>query len=201
MKIILGTAHGSNVAGKRSPDGRLLEYRYSREIVARVEKALQAEGYDVTVDLRQDYEPSLAVRVQMVNNLCRKYGARNCCYVSIHVNAAGCGGWYGASYWTVWTSRGQTQGDKLARALYDAACNRLRPLGKMVRGDWGDGDPDFEANFYVLRKTLCAAALTENMFMDCRADVDWLLTEEGKQAIVDLHVEGIKKYVNEQLKA
>ena len=35
--IILGTAHGSNTPGKRSPDGRLREYKWSREIVAMVE--------------------------------------------------------------------------------------------------------------------------------------------------------------------
>ena len=32
MLVILGTAHGSNVKGKRSPDERLLEYKWSREM-------------------------------------------------------------------------------------------------------------------------------------------------------------------------
>lgn len=196
MKIILGTAHGSNVAGKRSPDGRLREYQYSREIVGRVEKALLAEGYDVVVDLRQDYEPSLAFRVRVVNNLCDQYGTKNCFYVSIHVNAAGMGEWKNASFWTVWTSRGQTRGDVLANCLYNAACDVLRPMGKSVKGEWSDGDADYEANFYVLKHTKCAAALTENFFQDCRKDVDWLLSEEGKQAIVDVHVQGIQNYIN-----
>lgn len=195
MKIILGTAHGSNVAGKRSPDGRLREYQYSREIVGRVEKALLAEGYDVIVDLKQDYEPSLTFRVNCVNNLCARYGAKNCLYVSIHVNAAGMGEWKTASFWTVWTSRGQTQGDKLARCLYDAAARIFPSLGKSVKGDWSDGDPDYEAGFAVLKKTKCAAALTENFFQDNRKDVDFLLSEEGKQAVVDVHVQGIKDYI------
>lgn len=195
--VILGTAHGSNIKGKRSPDGRLLEYQWSRDIVFRIEKELQSRGYDVTVDLRQEYEPSLAFRIQVVNNLCRRYGARNCLYVSIHVNAAGMGDrWMDVSYWSVWTSRGKTRGDELARCLYDAACERLRPLGKTVKGDYRDGDPDFEAGFAVLRQTQCAAALTENFFQDSRADVDWLLSEEGRQAIVDTHVNGIMKYID-----
>lgn len=31
--IILGTAHQKSILGKCSPDGRLKEYKYSREIV------------------------------------------------------------------------------------------------------------------------------------------------------------------------
>ena len=194
--IILGTAHGSNTPGKRSPDGRLREFRWSREIVSMVEERLKADGYDVTVDLRQDFEPSLAFRVKAVNNMCTKYGAKNCCYVSIHVNAAGMGDkWMNASYWTVWTSRGQTRGDKLATAIWNAA-RELMPDKTKVKADWRDGDADYESNFYVLTKTQCAACLTENFFQDNRDDIEFLLSEEGKQAIVDVHVKGIESYLN-----
>lgn len=33
MKIILDNGHGRETAGKCSPDGRLLEYAYTRELV------------------------------------------------------------------------------------------------------------------------------------------------------------------------
>ena len=33
MKILIDNGHGSNTKGKRSPDGRLMEYAYTREIV------------------------------------------------------------------------------------------------------------------------------------------------------------------------
>ena len=194
--IILGTAHGSNTPGKRSPDGRLREFRYSREIVSRVEEALKEKGYDVAVDLKQDYEPSLSFRVAVVNNLCKKYGAKNTCYVSIHVNAAGMGDkWMNASYWTVWTSRGQTRGDKLATCIWKVAREKL-PNNMAAKADWRDGDADYESNFTVLAKTNCAAALTENLFQDNKENVDWLLSEEGMQTITDIHVQGIENYVN-----
>lgn len=194
--IILGTAHGSNTPGKRSPDGRLREFRYSREIVSRVEEALKEKGYDVTVDLRQDYEPSLSFRVAAVNNLCKKYGAKNTCYVSIHVNAAGMGDkWMNASYWTVWTSRGQTRGDKLATCIWQVAREKL-PNNMAAKADWKDGDADYESNFTVLAKTNCAAALTENLFQDNKENVDWLLSEEGMETITAIHVQGIENYVN-----
>lgn len=194
--IILGTAHGSNTPGKRSPDGRLLEYKYSREIVGRVEAKLLKLGYNVAVDLRQDYEPNLGFRVNIVNNLCKK--AKNAIYVSIHVNAASNGQWKNASYWTVWTSRGQTNGDKLATCLWKAAKEFL-PNKEKVKADWRDGDEDYEENFYVLRNTKCPACLTENLFQDNRADVDWLLSDEGKKTITDIHVKGIVEYIKSDL--
>ena len=191
--VILGTAHGSNTPGKRSPDGRLREYAWSREIVTRVEKELKERGYNVAVDLRQDYEPSLAFRVKAVNNLCAK--ARNALYVSIHINAAGRGDkWYDASYWTVWTSRGQTAGDKLATCMWEAA-KELLPGREKVKADWKDGDADYESDFYVLKHTDCPACLTENLMQDNKSDVDWLLSDEGKRVMTEIHVRGIENYI------
>ena len=46
MKILIDNGHGSNTPGKRSPDGRFLEYRYTREIAAAVVQHLQYRGYD-----------------------------------------------------------------------------------------------------------------------------------------------------------
>lgn len=190
--VILGTAHGENTPGKRSPDGRLREYKWSREICERVETELKAKGYNVVVDLRQAYEPSLSFRVGVVNNLCAKYG--DCIYVSIHINAAGMGDWKTASYWTVWTSRGQTKGDRLATCIWEAA-KELLPNKAKVKADWRDGDADYEENFYVLKHTNCPACLTENLMQDNREDVEWLMSEEGKRVMTEIHVNGIIKYL------
>ena len=194
--IILGTAHGSNTPGKRSPDGRLREYAWSREVVSMIETELKAKGYHVEVDLRQDYEPGLALRISIVNNLCTTYGVENCLYVSVHLNAAGMGDkWINASYWTVWTSLGQTKGDKLATCIWNAA-NLLLPNKQKVKADWRDGDVDYEKNFYVLKKTSCPACLTENLMQDNKTDVEWLMSDEGKRIITDIHVKGIINYIN-----
>ena len=47
----------------------------------------------------------------------------------------------------------------------------------------------------MVRGTKCAACLTENLFQDNREDVDYLLSEAGREAIITLHVEGIKAYI------
>ena len=47
----------------------------------------------------------------------------------------------------------------------------------------------------ICRETLCPAVLTENLFQDNRQDVDYLLSPAGKAAIVQLHFDGITKYL------
>lgn len=97
--------------------------------------------------------------------------------------------------WEAWTSKGQTMGDKLADCLYDAA-EKYLPAGTKIRTDLTDGDRDKEGNLAVVRGTKCAACLTENLFQDNREDVDYLLSEAGREAIITVHVEGIKSYVD-----
>ncbi len=228
--VMLGTAHLATTPGKRSPDGQFRECVYSREIVALVAEQLKAKGFRVLVD----YEPlgpcaemkaatakaeqskELTWRANWVNRNCQKYGTRKCLYVPIHVNAAGSGGqWLSAGGWCCYTSVGQTQGDKLADCLYQAAQVHLagykqlledgKKTGaydgrqKYIRTDASDGDPDMEANFAVLAKTNCAAALTENLFQDNRSDVAYLSSVEGRAAIVAIHVDGITRYIEEVL--
>ena len=68
-------------------------------------------------------------------------------------------------------------------------------LRTRIRTDYSDGDPDFEAAFYILKHTYCAAVLTENGFQDSELSLNFLQSNEGKRAIVALHVEGIIDYI------
>lgn len=52
------------------------------------------------------------------------------------------------------------------------------------------------SSLYICKHTNCPAVLTENLFQDNREDVDYLLSDAGKQAIVRLHVKGIIDYLN-----
>ena len=194
MKILIDNGHGQETAGKRSPDGRLLEWSYNREIARRVVTSLLSLGIDAELLVPEDEDISLAERCRRVNLLCSQLGTCNVALVSIHVNAAGRGDkWYNAEGWCCYTSPGQTAGDLLANHLCQAALQNLP--GHRMRFDYTDGDADQEAAFYILRHTACAAALTENGFMDCHRSCDFLLSDEGKATIVQLHVDGILSYV------
>lgn len=199
IKIILGTAHLSSTPGKRSPDGKFREYAYSRKVCREVAKRLREAGVDCVIDYLDDDMPGLTSsqelvkRVQIVNTIAKK---SNCLYVSIHVNASAKSGWDKATGFSIYTSPGETKSDILATDIFDEATKLLKPIGKSLRKDISDGDPDFEENFYVLRKTICPAVLTENFFQNSKEDVEWLESEEGFEAIVSYHVNGILKYLS-----
>lgn len=89
--------------------------------------------------------------------------------------------------------KGQTESDKLAECLCEAAINNFP--GRRIRTYMSDGDRDWEENFYILRKSWCPAVLTENFFLDSRSDVEYLQSRAGKQAVVDTHAEGIIEYL------
>ncbi len=78
IHIILDNGHRVNTKGKRSPDGRLLEYAYSRLIVKRIQAALSTRGYKVHVLVPEDADVALGQRCARANALCDLYGKRNC---------------------------------------------------------------------------------------------------------------------------
>jgi N-acetylmuramoyl-L-alanine amidase len=195
MKILIDNGHGSNTPGKCSPGGRLKEYAYAREIAIRLEAELRKKGIDAERIVKEEIDVPLSERCRRAN----EYKANDTILVSIHCNAAGSGSeWMQPRGWEAWTSAGQTKADKLADSLY-AAAERLLPDMK-IRKDMSDGDADKESGFYILKHTKCPAVLTENLFQDNKEDVDFLLSEEGKRAIVDLHVQGIVNYLNNSKK-
>ena len=195
MLILIDNGHGHNTPGKRSPDGQFREPFYNREIARRVVSNLRDRGLDAELLVPEDDDISLAERVRRVNAACFLLGKQNVILVSIHVNAAGNGSkWLNATGWSVYTCKGQTASDMLAECLCQAAIKNFP--GRRIRTDMSDGDMDWEEGFYILRKSLCVAVLTENFFMDSISDLEYLQSRAGKQAVVDTHVEGIVEYLS-----
>lgn len=204
--ICLDNGHGENTPGKRSPwsaskvppELPFREYLYCREIVSRLAKVLNDEGYPVYIVTPEDNDIELKERGKRINDVVAeaKVNGMHTISISIHNNAAGKGdAWKEAYGWSVWTTRGQNNSDKLAQCLFDAATEILPPLGQKTRHDISDGDDDYEDNFAMCRIPNCPAVLTENMFQDCIKEVEFLLTEEGKNAIVEIHRRGIVKFI------
>ena len=194
MKIFIDNGHGQFTPGKRSPDGQFREYHYNRLLACRITSRLQSLGYDSELLVPEDDDISLKERCRRVNAWCLIHGAKNALCISIHFNAHGNGSrWTQACGWSIYTSKGQTAADQLATCLCNAALKNF--TGHRMCFDWSDGDPDQEAGFYILKHTLCPAVLTESFFMDNRADLAFLQSRAGKQAIIDTHIEGIKDYL------
>lgn len=194
MKILIDPGHGRNTPGKCSPDGRFREYQYTREIAAAVVARLQALGHDAEILVPEFEDIPLSERVRRVNAWCRRLGKDHVVLVSVHVDAAGSDGkWHTATGWSCYTSPGQTAGDRLADCLYRAAEKHLQ--GHKIRTDYSDGDPDKEAGFYILNRTKCPAALVECGFMDNKESLQFLVSPEGRKAIISVIVGGILEFI------
>ena len=192
MKILIDNGHGVNTSGKQSPDGRLREYAYAREIAKRVVNCLRCRGYDAERIVTEDEDISLSMRCKRVNDICRKLGSKNVMVVSIHNNAAGADGkWHNARGFSAHVGlNASARSKKLAAFLWDEAIrldlkgNRAVPVERYI-----------SQNLAICRDTLCAAVLTENLFYDNKDDMEFLLSEEGKQKITELHVNSIINYI------
>lgn len=196
MKIIIDNGHGIDTPGKCSPDGKYKEYKWAREIASAIVEALEKRGYPAQLLVPGENDMPLAERVNKVNGMCARLGADNVLLVSIHSNASGNGQWMKARGWSAYTTKGQTKSDELATCLYNEAGANL--AGQQIRKDMSDGDPDWEADFYILKKTRCAAVLTENFFHDNQYDLAYMTSSEGRHAIVNTHVNGIINYINKR---
>lgn len=192
MVILIDNGHGENTAGKRSPDGRLREYKYAREIAAEVVKRLKTMDYNAQRLVTEDNDIPLSVRCKRANDICKHFGASNVLVVSIHCNAAGADGkWHDARGWQACVSlNASAKSKQLASYLFDAAQTQgLRMRSPKPGQKW------WAQNLAICRDTNCPAVLTENLFQDNLADVDFLLSDEGCEAIVNLHVNGIINFI------
>lgn len=192
MKILLDNGHGKETAGKRSPDGRLKEWQWTREIAKMLEERLIGLGYDAERIVPEDNDVYLGERCRRVNAVCDKVGIKNVCLVSIHVNAVGKGDrWYKIS--------------GFSSHIYKYAGNKSRQLAQMLFNEAEASglkgtlntpvDRYWASDFYILKKTKCCAVLTENLFQDNMSDVDFLLSDQGKNVIVNIHLKAIINYI------
>lgn len=189
---LLDAGHGGVIkgipqtAGKRSPDwekGILYEGVSNRDILARLKEHLRKEGItfiDITPEVK---DVSLRTRVNRINAIASSHP--KCIVISLHSDAFVD---EGASGWAAWTSRGETASDRIATVFYDYA----KKSKFKTRTNYSDGDKDQEANFYILRKTICPAVLIENFFMTNKKDYLFLKSEKGKNAIARSHFNAIK---------
>lgn len=215
--ILIDNGHGIDTAGKCSPDKTLREWAWTREVAQLIVEGLTERGYDARRLVTEPTDISLGERARRANAICDANGTKNVLLVSVHCNAAGADGkWKSAGGWCAYTSPGTTKADTLATFLYESAQNRLANYiagfstakangnydGKQrpIRTDYSDGDPDYEAKFYILTKTKCPAVLTENLFQDNKADTTYLLSTEGKRTLALAHIEGIIAYIKAQPK-
>lgn len=191
MIVLIDNGHGVETPGKRSPDGRLREYAYTREIADRVLSKLQNEGIEAIRIVPEVEDISLKERVERVNKIYAETGKKTI-LISIHCNAMGDGSkWESARGWSVFVGKNVTQKSKqLACELAQMA------LTKEVKVRQPSPQVSYwTTDLYICQKTNCPVVLVENFFQDNKEDVDFLLSEKGKQLVTDIQVKGITNYM------
>lgn len=195
--IIVDNGHGTRQymkGSKQSPDGSLYEGEWAREIATMLVSRLKELGLNAHLLVPENQDISLSTRCKRANQIYKENGKKGF-LISIHINAAGADGkWHNATGWSSWVApKSSNNSKKLAKILYDEASKRGLKGNRSV-----PSEKYWVGNFAIVRDTNCPAVLTENLFQDNKKEVEYLLSPEGKKAIVDLHVDGILKYLNEQ---
>lgn len=220
--ILVDAGHGVDTPGKRSPDASLglmdspyyfREYAWARKCAAGIVSVLTFEGYNAVLLVPEPNDVPLKERTRRIKKYCAIYGAENVIVLSIHNNAAKSDKkWHDARGLAIYTSPGKTLSDTLATYIYNAAVEELtkrtygHPYGntfgpedgrqKPIRSDWSDGDPDYEAAFWMLSQHPAIAVLVEHMFQDTKKDVAWLKSDEGLGSCIHFNVEAVEKFVD-----
>lgn len=189
--VLIDNGHGSDTPGKCSPDGTLREWAWTRECAAMVVAGLRAHGIEAHLLTKETWDVPLSERVRRVNAWCSKTGASNVCVVSIHVNAAGGDRkWHDARGFLAFVSPNASKGSRRLASLIAGEAVSRGHKGNRRQG------PVVEKLLSITEYTRCPAVLTENLFMDNRADCATLLSDDGIASLAEAHIEGIERYVN-----
>jgi len=182
--IALDDGHGMETAGKRTPMinelGRFVrENEFNRAVISLLDKELQRCGFRTLLVAQGDSDVPLLTRTNLANSL--KADA----YVSIHYNAFD--GTFVAP-----------NPEGLSVHVYPGSVSARR-LGECVLKYLRQGTPQVirgikESDFHVLRKTSMVAVLTENGFMDNKAEAMRMLDPAFQKEVAVEHAQGICEY-------
>lgn len=180
--VCLDPGHGpGNVNG--SPDGTYKEWEFTWDMAQRIKPLLEAQGVGVVLTKTTDNYPSLTERANISNK------AQPDCFVSIHTNAAGEGGWSSASGLEIYTSAGPMTAKR--NVLASDLVNAFHAAGVTLRSE-----PIKHEMYTVLAKTDAPACLIEYGFHTNKADVEYLKDTKYRDKLAEATAKGICTYLS-----
>ena len=180
--VCLDPGHGpGNVNG--SPDGTYKEWEFTWDMAQRIKPLLEAQGVGVVLTKTADNYPSLTERANISNK------ATPDCFVSIHTNAAGEGGWSSASGLEIYTSAGPMTAQR--NVLASDLVNAFHAAGVSLRSE-----PIKHKMYTVLAKTDAPACLIEYGFHTNKADVEYLKDTKYRDKLAEATAKGICNYLS-----
>lgn len=180
--VCLDPGHGpGNING--SPDGTYKEWEFTWDMAQRIKPLLEAQGVGVVLTKTADNYPSLTERANISNK------AKPDCFVSIHTNAAGEGGWSSASGLEIYTSAGPMTAQR--NVLASELVNAFHAAGVSLRSE-----PIKHEMYTVLAKTDAPACLIEYGFHTNKTDTEYLKDSKYRDKLAEATAKGICTYLN-----
>lgn len=178
VRICLDAGHGKETAGKRSPDGTLLEYEFNRDVTNRLKSILEKHGIEVLLTCDDEHDIDLTTRCMYANDNKCDY------FVSIHANAH-LEAWTDANGWEIYVVGTGGKAEKLAKCIqkHSIADLGLRDRGIKV------------ANFTVLKDTDMPAVLIEHGFYTNKEECEKLKTDSFRQKCAEADAKGILEHL------
>ena len=171
--VCLDYGHGKSTAGKRSPDGTLLEYEFNRDVGRRLKAILERHNVKVIETVEDDTDLALSSRCGVANFYKCDY------FVSIHANADK-ESWTSANGWEIYVIAKGGQAEKLAQKIQKYS----KELGLKDRGIK-------TANFTVLADTDMPAVLIEHGFYTNKEECEKLKSDSFRQKCAECDAKGI----------
>ena len=188
MKVVIDPGHaGRNIdPGAVNGSTGLQEADVALVISRQVASYLLNVGYEVKLtrtEWEQEETDDLSYRTALAND----WGAD--IFISLHCNSAAN---QSAEGYEVWTSPGNTLGDKLATRIYGQIAAEFPD--RAGRTDYSDGDPDKESRFYVLVHTNAPACLVEMAFISNDAEAALLVDAAWQDRYARAIARGVTDY-------
>lgn len=180
--VCLDPGHGPGTVNG-SPDGSYKEHEFAWDMYERVSKILEAQGVHTICTRTEDTKPSLTERAGVAN----KAGAT--CFVSLHSNAAGNGGWYDADGLEIYTSAGPMTAQR--NILATDLVNAFRAAGVVLRSTPIVHSMDLT----VLTKTDAPAVLIEYGFHTSKTDVALLKDSTYRDKLAAATADGVCQWL------
>lgn len=182
LRVVADAGHGINTPGKRSPDGKLREFQFNKDVTERFKEILETEYEGVEVRLVADHKGGADVPLATRTNIANLWPAD--VYVSIHANAntGQWGDWTGIEtyVYTTWPK----ESTELAKVVH---AKLIKATGMRDRGVKAK-------DLHVLRETKMPAILVECGFMDSRIDFPKLMSDEYRETCARAIAEGVAEF-------
>ena len=188
MKVVIDPGHaGRNIdPGAVNKISGLQEADIMLMISKLLENCLLEDGYEVKLT-RNNWEEAETDDLSYRTALANSWSAD--IFISLHCNSAENPS---AEGYEIWTSPGQTGGDRLATCIYGQIAAEFPD--RAGRTDYSDGDPDKESRFYVLVHTDAPACLVEMAFISNDAEAALLVDAAWQDRYARAIARGVTDY-------